>query len=160
MELDKRIKSKLDILTCFDIEEAKQLIGQKGYFSDFIENYQNLAHRCYGTLIEIKDGTYTFECDATAQYWRYFIPESKLLEIKKKPCTLDDFGLNIGDLIRFRRKDNHDYKICTMYMGYIKNNGIVKVLLGNIYYSLEELFSHYEWYDNDSDTWEPFGVEE
>ena len=47
-----------------------------------------------------------------------------------------------------------------MYMGYIKNNGIVKVLLGQCYYSLEELFNSYEWYDKDSNTWEKFGVEE
>ena len=161
MKLDKRIKSKLDILTCFDIEEAKQFIGQKGYFSDFIENYQNLACRCYGTLIEIKDGTYTFECDAAAQYWRYFIPESELLPKEKKfrPCTLDDFGLNIGDLIKFRRKDNHNYEICTMYMGYLKYDGTVKVLLGQCY-SFEELFNEYEWFDRDSNTWEMFGAEQ
>ena len=58
-----------------------------------------------------------------------------------RPCTLDDFGLNIGDLIRFRRKDDHTFEICTMYMGYLKNNDIVKVMLGNTYYSLKELFN-------------------
>ena len=77
-----------------------------------------------------------------------------------RPCTLDDFGLNIGDLIKFRRKDDHNFEVGTMYMGYIKTNGIVKVLLGQCYYFLEELFESYEWYDRDSNTWEPFGVEE
>lgn len=31
MNLDPRIKSKLDILSCFDIEKAKEFVGQKGY---------------------------------------------------------------------------------------------------------------------------------
>ena len=34
MKLDPRIKSVSDILTCFEIERAKQFIGQKGYFAD------------------------------------------------------------------------------------------------------------------------------
>ena len=76
-----------------------------------------------------------------------------------RPCTLDDFGLHIGDLIRFRKKDDHDFEICTMYMGYLKTNSIVKVILGECYYSLEVLFNEYEWFDKDSNTWEPFGVE-
>ena len=46
-----------------------------------------------------------------------------------------------------------------MYMGYRKNNGTTEVLLGNTYYSLEDLFNDYEWYDRDSNTWEIFGVE-
>lgn len=85
---------------------------------------------------------------------------SKPKERKYRPCTLDNFGLNIGDLIKFRKKDDHAFEIETMYMGYIKNNGIVKVMLGNTYYSLEELFDSYEWFDKDSNTWEMFGVAE
>ena len=76
-----------------------------------------------------------------------------------RPCTLDDFGLNIGDLIRFRRKDDY-IEIYTMYMGYIKTNDTVRVMLGNTYYSLEELFNSYEWFDKDSNTWEKFWIEE
>lgn len=82
MNLDKRIKSKFDILTCFDVEEAKSFIGQKGYFTDFIENFQNLSKRCYGTLIEIKNDTYTFECEGVADYWKFFIPESRLKPVE------------------------------------------------------------------------------
>ena len=50
MNLDKRIKDRSHIFDCFSIDEAKQYIGQKGYFTDFIENYQNLVNICYGTL--------------------------------------------------------------------------------------------------------------
>ena len=54
-----------------------------------------------------------------------FVKE-KQVKKKYRPCTLDNFGLNIGDLIRFRRKDDHAFEIETMYMGYLKNNDIVK----------------------------------
>lgn len=84
---------------------------------------------------------------------------SKPKERKYRPCTLDNFGLNIGDLIRFRRKDDY-IEIYTMYMGYIKTNDTVRVMLGNTYYSFEVLFDEYEWFDKDSNTWEMFGVEE
>lgn len=81
-------------------------------------------------------------------------------EKQYRPCTLDEFSLNIGDLIKFRKKEDHDFEVGTMYMGYIKTNGTVRVLLGDTYYSLEGLFYNYEWFDKDSNTWKPFGVEE
>ena len=93
-------------------------------------------------------------------WYEYFLPLANVENKKYIPCTLDNFGLNIGDLLRFRKKDDHNFEIGTMYMGYIKNNGIVRVMLGNTYYSLEELFNDFEWFDKDSSTWEPFGVEE
>ena len=36
MELDKRIKEGKRPLTCFDLKEAEQFIGKKGYFSHYI----------------------------------------------------------------------------------------------------------------------------
>ena len=161
MKLDKRIKSKEDILTCFDIEKAGQFLGHKGYFANVNSSYQNLDNKAYGILTEIKDAAYSFKMDNN-EYWRFFIPEIILKPKQKKfrPCTLDNFGLHIGDLIRFRKKEDHNFEICTMYMGYMKNNDIVKVMLGNTYYSLEELFNDFEWFDKDSNTWEMFGVEE
>ena len=161
MKLDERIVLLTDIITCFNIEKAKSFIGQKGYFADIISSYQNLGNITYGTLTEIKDNDYPFEEDSH-EWWRFFIPEIRLKPVEKvfRPCTLDEFGLHIGDLIRFRRKDVHNFEVGTMYMGYMKTDGIVKVLLGQCYYSLEELFEDYEWYDRDSNTWEMFGVEE
>ena len=147
-------------MTCFDIQKAGQFLGHEGYFADVNFSYQSLDNRAYGILTEIKDAAYPFKMNNN-DYWRFFIPEIRLKPVEKKyrPCTLDDFGLNIGDLIRFRRKDDHNFEISTMYLGYRKNNGTIEVLLGNTYYSLEELFENYEWFDSDSHTWEPFGVE-
>lgn len=160
MELDKRIEKLSDILTCFDIQKAGQFLGHEGYFADVNSSYQSLDNKAYGVLTEIKDAAYPFKMNNN-DYWRFFIPEIRLKPVEKKyrPCTLDDFCLNIGDLIKFRRKDDHNFEVGTMYMGYRKN-GDVKVQLGAIYYSLKELFEDYEWFDGDSNTWEPFGVEE
>ena len=56
MELDKRIKSLSDILTCFDIEDAKQYIGQEGYFSDTLCGFCDLSsNRCYNILTDVRN---------------------------------------------------------------------------------------------------------
>ena len=166
MELDKRIKS-IDCIRSFNTNN-EDCSGKFGYFTNYIDNFDNLDDVCKGTCVFEEGGSFPFYAIKTDSLenrkFQFFIPEEDLLSKPKekqyRPCTLDEFSLNIGDLIKFRRKDNHNYEICTMYMGYLKYDGTVKVLLGNTYYSLEELFKSYEWYDKDSNTWELFGVEE
>lgn len=164
LELDKRIPNKNCILTCFDTECAKQYIGKQGYFTNCFSLFANINSLVKGTLTKICDYSVNekYATNVGEKFYFFFLPEDYLKPEEKvfRPCTLDEFGLHIGDLIKFRKKEDHNFEICTMYMGYIKNNGIVKVLLGNTYYSLEVLFNDYEWYDSDSNTWEMFGVEE
>ena len=81
MNLDKRIKTLSDILTCFDIEQAGQFLGQKGYFVDCLASYRNLGNRAYGTLTEIKDSDCPFKMN-NYEYWRFFIPESRLKPVE------------------------------------------------------------------------------
>ena len=81
MKLDSRIKKLSDILTCFDVKDAGQFIGQKGYFVGYISSYQNLGNRAYGTLTEIKDSDCPFKMDNN-EYWCFFIPESRLKPIE------------------------------------------------------------------------------
>ena len=163
LKLDKRIPNQNCIFTCFDTECAEQYIGKQGYFTNCYTLFANINSLVKGTLTKICDSSVNekYATNVGEKYYSFFLPEDYLKPEEKvfRPCTLDEFGLNIGDLIKFRRKGDNDFEVCTMYMGYRKN-GDVKVLLGECYYSLEELFSNYEWYDNDSDTWEPFGVEE
>lgn len=86
MKLDPKIKSLSDILTCFDIEEAKQFIGQKGYFTDYFNLFDYVATLKYGVLEKVFDSDCSFKCDC---WWRFFIPESRLkTKIKKyRPFT-------------------------------------------------------------------------
>ena len=53
MELDKRIKVLSDILTCFDVERAREFLGEKGYFGD-LYCFTDLQRECpYGTLADV-----------------------------------------------------------------------------------------------------------
>ena len=164
LKLDKRIPNQNCIFTCFDTDCAEQYIGKQGYFTSCYSNFANINNLLKGRLTGIDESLVTekYHANVGKEYYSFFLPEDYLKPEEKvfRPCTLDDFGLHIGDLIRFRKKDDHNFEIGSMYMGYIKYDGIVKVQLGNNYYSLQELFNEYEWYDNDSHTWEMFGVEE
>lgn len=164
LKLDKRIPNQNCIFTCFDTECAEHYIGKQGYFTNCYTLFENINSLVKGTLTKICDSSVNekYYTNVGEKYYSFFLPEDYLKSEEKvfRPCTLDEFGLHIGDLIKFRRKDDHNFEVGTMYMGYIKTNGIVKVLLGQCYYSLEVLFNDYEWYDSDSNTWEIFGVEE
>lgn len=163
-KFDKRIdKDLVDVYTVFN-RFSSDLIGTTVYASNSIEDFQDLD-RCKKGIVDHINSPHgfavTFENDDTL-FFDFVIPgfSVKVEEKVFRPCTLDEFGLHIGDLIKFRRKDDHNFEICTMYMGYRRKNGGVNVLLGNNYYTLKELFEDYEWYDSDSHTWEIFGVEE
>ena len=159
MKLDKRIIKGKRPLTCFDIEEAEKYIGKLCYMCDEYNLFYQLNLIEPAILMGVEDCEIPFHNGQDKQA-EFCLPCEWVTEEKQfRPCTLDDFGLNIGDLIRFRKKDDHDFEICTMYMGYLKTNSIVKVILGECYYSFEVLFNEYEWFDKDSNTWEPFGVE-
>ena len=164
LKLDKRIPNQNCIFTCFDTECAEQYIGKQGYFTSCYSNFANINNLLKGRLTGIDESLVTekYYANTGEKYYSVFLPEDYLKPEEKvyRPCTLDDFALHIGDLIKFRKKDDHNFEIGTMYMGYIKYDGIVKVQLGTTYYSFDVLFNNYEWYDSDSNTWEIFGVEE
>ena len=82
MKLDSRIKKLSDILTCFDVKDAGQFLGQKGYFVDCLASYRNLDNKAYCTLTEIKDSDCPFKM-GNNDYWRFFLPESRLEPIEK-----------------------------------------------------------------------------
>ena len=160
MKLDNRIINPLEIYSPVNAVLAKVYIGQNGIFSNDSQDFENLKNAELRVLtdLELREG-YTKRFCSDGFWYEYFLPLANVENKKYIPCTLDNFGLNIGDLIRFRRKDDY-IEIYTMYMGYMKTNGTVKVMLGNTYYSFEVLFNEYEWFDKDSNTWEVFGVEE
>ena len=167
MKLDPRIKSLSDILTCFNIEDAKQYIDQKGYFSDTLCGFSNLSsNRCYNILTDVRDDGYPFRRDNN-DYCCLFIPESRLLENKKysRPFSIIEFKGNLpkmifpDDLIHFRNKDTGLEEYAQRYNGYIVNSQDTVICLGSREYSLKDLFEKFEYLDKDGD-WLPFGVEE
>lgn len=163
MKLDDRIINPLEIYSPVNAVLAKVYIGQNGIFSNDSQDFENLKNAKLRVLtsLELREG-YTKRFCSEGFWYEYFLPLANVERKKEKfrSCTIDDFRFYTGDYIKFRKKDDHNFEISTMYLGYKKNNGTVEVLLGNTYYSFEDLFNDYEWYDRDFNTWEIFGVKE
>lgn len=166
MKLDERIEKLSDILTCVDIEEAKQFIGQKGYFSDCIRNFDDLSVKTADVLSGVYDHDMAFIAEDDT-HWRYFIPECRLKPKEKKyrPYTLEEFlnegfeVLNEGfEIIVFREKSNPSMEYHVRYNGYKKYDNVYNVILGNMGYTLSDLFEDFERFYNGR--WFPFGVKE
>lgn len=160
MELDKRIIEGKKPLTCFDIEIAKQFIGQRGYFSHYIDNYADLKNTVLGKLGSTGDTFHESFCtDNDNYYYEFFMPEEWVKEPEKtyRPFTLDEFvnKFSLGDEIILKQKENGKifHKI---FMEFEENVNDIRV--GSIWYSFQMLFVNYELYT--SEGWKPFGVEE
>lgn len=169
MKLDPRIKSLSDILTIFDIDRAKDFIGQKGYFADSLYCFDDLGS-CYRDIL-------TDACDGQAGPFhrmesyncqQFFIPESSLrpaetpAEKKKwRPFTLDEFLAKFPLLspVTYRGKENSNcYTVLVIGHGCSRNE-TMRVNLGGYFYELNNLFNCYDLQDKDGN-WLPFGVEE
>ena len=170
MELDKRIKEGKRPLTCFDLKEAEQFIGKKGYFAHCIDYYSDLKSTVFGTLSSTEDGDHSsFVCTEETfdnYYYHFFIPEDWVLPAEKKyrPYTLAEWigQHTIGDVIRYRCK-SQKIELRHLYVGYgysigadIKNTTSGTLTLGVASYTLDYLLEDYEIEVNGE--WLPFGV--
>lgn len=162
MELDKRIKDTGSILTCFSIEAAKQYLGQKGYFTNSIDDYQSLEQFTdFKTLSEVTDDDTPF-CTGQCCY-QFFLPAEFVRpaeEKKWRPFTnTEEFFKKTNftecDLIYIRSKPNH-YEYHLILTGWT----YTELMLGSLrIISLDELFQKFELWDG-KDKFVPFGVEE
>ena len=174
MELDKRIKSLSDILTCFDVERAKEFLGEKGYFAGDLYCFADLRRVCppYGTLANVfDDPDDTFQRKEDSIYYPYFVPEC-LLKPKEKqyrPYTFMEFTdkFTVGQPIKFRRKGKVGHERYLILNGYEHeldglhdDQTITYVYIGAIPYTFNELFKNYEWQEHYTEDFKPFGVEE
>ena len=173
MELDKRIKEGKRPLDCFDTKIAKQFIGKKGYFSHYIDNYEDLKNTPLGTLGGTGDTFHESFCCTEETfdnyYYEFFIPAEWVLpeEPKKeyRPYTLAEWvdQHEIGEVIHCRNEHKQEFHV--MYTGYVIDNGeediqdirtTGRIMLINMGYLLQELFERYEICING--IWQPFGV--
>ena len=163
MELDKKIKVK-KIFDCFsDFEEVKKYFNKAVYCADFIENFSNLEH--YTNTFIFKE-FHLQECKpfvCSGQQYRFILPcEFVEQEKQYRAFTIDEFlnHFDIGEVIVFRSKAMPEYVLHLLFAGYVENgkDNEVAIILGQHRYSLNDLFTNYE-YDG-GDNWFSFGVEE
>lgn len=163
MELDKKIKVK-KIFDCFsDFEEVKKYFNKAVYCANFIENFSNLER--YTDKMIFKE-FYLQECKpfvCDGKQYRYVLPAEFVEQEKQyRAYTIDEFlnHFDIGEVIVFRSKAMPDYVLHLLFVGYVENgkDNEVAIILGQHRYSLNDLFTNYE-YDG-GDNWFNFGVEE
>ena len=163
MELDKKIKVK-KIFDCFsDFEEVKKYFNKAVYCADFIENFSNLER--YTNTFIFKE-FHLQECKpfvCSGQQYRFILPcEFVEQEKQYRAFTIDEFlnHFDIGEVIVFRSKAMPEYVLHLLFAGYVENgkDNEVAIILGQHRYSLNDLFTNYE-YDG-GDNWFNFGVEE
>lgn len=164
MKLDERINKLSDILTCTDIEEAEQFIGQKGYFSDCIRNFDDLSVKEVKALTSISDQDMAFIIEDNS-HWRYFIPESRLKPKEKKYVPyntthdLAEAHLHLGYIINFVNTKFFDvvHRAVINEVTYDDNTKeLIDITLGSTTYSFESLFNDYQLLGHEG-KWIPFG---
>ena len=168
MELDKRIKALSDILTCFDVERAREFLGEKGYFGD-LYCFTDLQRECpYGTLADVfGDSDDVFRRREDNIYYSCFVPECSLKPKEKqyRPYTFMEFTdkFTVGQPIKFRRKGMVGHERYLILNGYEHERDcdqtITYVYIGPIPYTFNELFNNYEWQEHYTEDFKPFGVE-
>ncbi len=175
MTLDPKIIEGKKPLTGFDVDEAQDFIGEDGYFSDSVKDFESLHHTRQGTLLGTESGDYVFLIGDNT--YRYFLPRKWVTDAKPepkwKPYDLDSWWkhYDIGDAVEYRCKNSDDKELENVrfvaYLGstnYV-NSGKVLILLGDTWYTFEELFENFEIHDyrynnNHQVEWRPFGYRE
>ena len=66
-------------------------------------------------------------------------------------------SLKIKQFLKKKRKENSNREYVIVLNGYTSDD---LVMLSGVYRTLQELFNYYEYYDNYTSEWKPFGVEE
>lgn len=163
MELDKRIMGKRP-LDCVDSETAKEFIGEKGYFANCIQAFQDLESTdyqlVYATLKEVDSQriiAFTDDFDGESSY---FLPEEWVKEPEKKyrPYTVMEFikEYPIGSHLHFRPK-NDSMEMHRLIDGYNDClNGAGTLFMCGAMYSMSELYDNYDIFKDGE--WQPFGV--
>lgn len=168
MKLDKRVNENALIGHCFNAEELKRYIGQVCYFVDALEDFSDLINPFEGVLKAVSpDAVDCYVAEAKvngspAEFSYAFCLPAEFVEEKKekkyRPYTIEEFCNEGFEIIVFREKDCPSREFHLRYNGYRKCDNVYKVILGNISYTLSDLFEDFERFYNGR--WKPFGVEE
>ena len=168
MKLDKRIIEGKKPLTCFDSDEARQFIGQEGYFSDKKLDFQDLNDACRDVLQDVIDSYENTPPFKHSNYIHknYFLP---LVWTKENPYRAyqakefyDLFADKVGkQVFTIRNKYDPDNACIVLLTAvpFYTNTVQYFVGLGTGTFTLPELVKKYEIFDHSENKWKPFGVE-
>ena len=179
MNLDPRIKDPTKIYDVFNCQEARNGCTA-GYFADSRAAFADLKSCLRAYLVTIEEdnphpfyaGVVDGGCIIKGNFQFFTSVDNTtrddtagdaIAEDKKyRAYTLSEFKqiFKTGAVISFRTKEGDIYKDLILG-GYVTDGTVTKILIGPAYYTLEELFTYYEWTDplNDSG-YQPFGVAE
>ncbi len=160
MKLDPRIIEGNRPLTPFDTKEAKPFFGKDCYFAHDYTSFRDLRVCTKGrlTVVDDKDDLpfamginkfpYIIPCEWAEQkkpQWRAFKDHAEYKEF-----------LNDGVIESWVKiKDKYSNKIYElMYIG----GGDDKICLGNMMFSVGNLFKEFELFNESAGKWQPFGV--
>lgn len=152
-----------DVFSWSNAEEAKQYIGEKGYFADGA--FENIDDWQLDVLDEIYlDSDVRTVFQAQSSFYGLFLPEDKIKEVEEPKKwrafrTFEEFVLAVGLIgchIRYRFKDDISNEFFAVIVGF--NYEAQTVTINNSIYSFKELFNKFEFYKNQK--WQPLGVEE
>lgn len=175
MKLDPRIKKMP--LNCCETDEAKQFIGKECCFSNYmfyfenIENFKNSANRepKIDRLESVSDvGSNPYSGVSDPKSFSFILPLEFVEQekLKCRPYTFDEFFVKfqVGDKIRYRKKDNPDYDIIEVLsvMRISQKHKEISVRLSGGDYDLQGLFDTFEIFEPGvmGTMFKPFGVEE
>ena len=174
MNLDPRIKDPTKIYDVFNCQEAKKG-STAGYFTNTKAAFIDLKSCLRAYLVTIEEnnpqpfyaGIVDDGCIIKGNF-QFFTSvdnttrDDTAEDKKYRAYTLPEFKqtFKTGTVISFRTKEGWIYKDLILG-GYVTDGTVTKILLGPAYYTLDELFTHYEWTDPLKDSgYQPFGVEE
>ena len=160
MRLDPRVADVKDIGNPFNAGDFEQYKGKKCYVAPTMETFSDLSKCTLETLEEVEP-YFTYPYETESDTWKFCLPAELVTpSAESRAFTLEEFRdkFLMQSFIKFRKKDDKEVEIYTVFTGYGKNGPKACVYLGPRAWFLEELFDEYEWWDPNSDSWNPFGV--
>jgi hypothetical protein len=163
-----------DIYSWSNAEDAKQYIGKYCYFADKLDTLKEKVNKNKMSMLQdvLNPGENYVQnifCNTTDSCWGLCLPADKVIEVKEKKYrpfkNIDEFfttlELELGQSIVLRDKFTQKEKRTVVLTGYIENgNKLTFIQFGILEYSPAIFYNSYEVYNDNTKTWQPFGVEE
>lgn len=162
--MDKRILK--NPMSGFDTDETKMCLylSKKGYFGNYVEDFEDVSKLTFGTLRCTVDGFFSPD-ENGKDLFTFFLPEECVNpepSEEYRPYTLEEFLSKFPLLspITFREKDGGIvFTLCFLGYSVYKDNDYKFVTLGACEFRLSELFEEYELLDSEN-RYIPFGVKD